>query len=132
MSSTERTPRARALRFGGGAFVLLGAFAALLWIRKHQAGWSLGVGGLGSALLLLALVTPAGALAVRAAWMRFAGLIGWFNSRVLLTVLFFVVLTPLALARRLFGASPLSTDWKPGATRSFWKKTEKSTWERPY
>ena len=38
---------------------------------------------------------------IAAAWMKFAAAVGHFNTRVILGILFFLVLTPLAFAYRL-------------------------------
>src|SRR5438876_107924 len=100
MSSTEAK---RALRFGLGAFLFLGTVGALLWWRKHHVRTGASFGGVGAGLLVLSLVSPRGALLVRGAWMRLAGAIGWINARILLGVLFFVVVTPIALVRRIAG-----------------------------
>lgn len=40
-------------------------------------------------------------------WMKLAMLLGWINSRILLTVLFFLVLTPVALVARLLGKTSI-------------------------
>ena len=40
-------------------------------------------------------------------WFKMAELLGWFNSRVLLSLVYFIFLTPLAVAFRLFGNDPL-------------------------
>jgi hypothetical protein len=135
MSSIEnRTPRNRALRFGGGAFVLLGAAGALLWLRKHHPIAGGTVSGVGTVLLLLALAAPQAALAVRRAWMALAGAIGWVNSRILLGILFFVVITPIALGRRFGSREPLT--WRPGTGDGFWRIRDKEYdpkhYEHPY
>lgn len=49
-------------------------------------------------------------------WMLLAKVLGWINSRILLTVLFFVILTPVALLARLLGKT--SIQLKPGNTKS--------------
>ncbi|GJM32885.1 MAG: hypothetical protein DHS20C18_18860 [Saprospiraceae bacterium] len=41
------------------------------------------------------------------AWMKFVRILGWINSRILLSLVFFVVLLPLALLSRLFKKDPL-------------------------
>ncbi len=41
------------------------------------------------------------------AWMQLVRAIGWVNSRVLLSLVFFVVLVPLALVSRLIKKDPL-------------------------
>jgi hypothetical protein len=40
-------------------------------------------------------------------WFGLAKGLGWFNSRVLLSLIYFLFLTPLAIAFRLFGNDPL-------------------------
>lgn len=56
-------------------------------------------------------------------WLGFARKIGTFQSRVLLTLFYFLVVTPFGLAMRLFGDPlqrkhrPAKSAWKPRATR---------------
>jgi len=62
-----------------------------------------------AALLLLVIalfVKPLSRLLARL-WLGFADLLGAFNARVILTILFFAVLTPVALLYRLMSRSPL-------------------------
>jgi hypothetical protein len=64
-------------------------------------------------LLLLALVWPAGALRVRTAWLGLGALLGWINTRILLGAFFFLVLTPVALIRRLAQTrKPATSHWR--------------------
>ena len=136
---TERSPKSRAFRFGLGAFVLLGAFGALLWWRKHHPYIGSALSGTGFGLLLLSLASPRGALVVRAVWMRLAGAIGFVNSRIILGVLFFLLVTPIALVRRLRGREPYR--WKPGTSGGgkgpgYWRtrdeKYDPKHYEHPY
>lgn len=123
MPSTERSPRKRALLFGGGALVLLGAFGALLGLHKHHPVAGGVVAGTGAAMFALALVSPTAALAVRAGWMKFAAALGWVNSRIILGAFFFLVFTPIALVRRLFVRDPLSLR-RGEAGASYWRPHE--------
>ena len=41
------------------------------------------------------LIYPEALRPVEAAWMKLAHMLGWFNTRVLLSILFYVILTPL-------------------------------------
>lgn len=41
------------------------------------------------------------------AWYKLAEGLGWFNSRVLLTLIYYLIVTPIALLFRLFGNDPL-------------------------
>jgi hypothetical protein len=136
MRSTDgaRATRIAALKFGGGALLLLGAFGALLAIRKHHVAAGSSIAAVGGTLFLLALASPSAALAVRAAWMRFAAVLGWVNTRIILGALFFVVLTPIALLRRL-GGDPLDARFRRDGAQSHWRERERRDprhYEHPY
>src|SRR5262245_62202163 len=87
----------------GGVLLLLAAFT--LW-RGH-AGRAEILGGIGGLLIAAALVRPQLLAGVAAVWSSIGHGLGWFNSRVLLTVMFFAILWPIGLASRLFGTDPL-------------------------
>ncbi|MBU6343199.1 MAG: hypothetical protein KGS48_17015 [Bacteroidetes bacterium] len=72
--------------------------------------WMLRIAMLVSAVGVL---WPRGAAWIHRGWMLLAEGLGWFNSRVLLSVLFYVVLTPFALLSRLFGSSGIVLKRKP-------------------
>jgi len=79
-------------------------------------------GFLGAAALLLALglfVKPAGALIARA-WLKFGGLLGAVNSRLILGAIFYLFLTPIALLSRLTRDDFLGLKKRAGADRSYW------------
>ena len=60
------------------------------------------------ALLLVALFVRPLAKIISRAWMKFAEVIGSFNSRVILSLAYFLILTPLAVAYRMFNKNPLN------------------------
>jgi hypothetical protein len=103
--------------FGVSVGAVLIAIAAVLWWRG-RIGRSEIVGGIGAVLLVLGLTAPALLKYPSAAWWAFAKALGWFNARVLLTVLFAIVLTPIALVWRITGKDPLlrRRDMFPGWT----------------
>jgi hypothetical protein len=53
-------------------------------------------------LLLLGLVRPSSLAAVQKSWLGLANILGWINTRVILSLLFYFVLTPLSLIMRFF------------------------------
>jgi hypothetical protein len=125
MSSTERSPFSRALRFGVGCLIAFALVGVWLWRRKHHPHAGIAVASAGGALLLLGLIAPRALLAVRGLWMKLAGAIGWVNSRILLGVFFFLVVTPIALFRRL----------RLKANEKGFKKGDESYWrirDEPY
>jgi Saxitoxin biosynthesis operon protein SxtJ len=99
----------------------LGVASTLLW-RRHLIGRAAYYPVIG--LLILALVT----CLVRPRWfrsfyrggMRAGFAVGQVVGRILLTLIFFALLTPLALVARLLGKDPLKL--KPNARAStFWQ-----------
>ena len=66
------------------------------------------IGAIGVLLFALGLVLPSTLTYPSALWWRFARALGYVNARVLLTLLFVAVLTPVGLAWRLTGRDPLT------------------------
>ena len=58
-------------------------------------------------------------------WMAFANVLAWVNTRILLVLFFFVVITPVAVVMRLFGKDLLSQRLEPG-TETYWKPKAQS------
>lgn len=56
---------------------------------------------------LVAITIPRASQAIDWFWGRLASVLGWINARILLTVVFFLVLTPIAMFSRLFRKDPL-------------------------
>ena len=76
------------------------------------------LGGLGLSLLLTGLLLPALARRFHVLWMRLAVALGYVNSRVLLTLMYYLVMTPYGIVSRLAGRDPLNPR---GAKRdSYW------------
>jgi hypothetical protein len=134
--SEKGSVRARALRFGLGALLVLGAFGALIAWRKHHLATGGAIAGVGAVVFLVALVAPAAALSLRGAWMKFAAALGWVNTRLLLGVIFFALLTPIALLRRLFSGRSLEMRFRSGGEASYWTRRndryDPKHYEHPY
>ncbi|MCB2230273.1 hypothetical protein KQH82_06120 [bacterium] len=54
-------------------------------------------------------------------WMRFARVVGRVNTAVLLTLFYFLILSPLGAVMRLFGWDPLRTGRKARKAESNWQ-----------
>jgi len=93
----------------GGTLIAIAAFS--LW-RGH-VGRAEAVGAIGAALVGAALVRPGVLTPLAAAWGRLGHALGWFNSRVLLTLMFVLVITPIGWVSRLFGSDPLDRRRRP-------------------
>ena len=87
-------------------------------------------GALGAALFAAGLFVPGAARAFHAAWMRLAALLGHVNSRVLLTLVYYLVMTPYGVVTRLAGRDPLRRRGAKG--ESYWvgRKATRQTREQ--
>lgn len=75
-------------------------------------------GALGAALVVSGLFVPPAARAFHIAWMKFAAVLGHVNSRVLLTLVYYLVVTPYGVVTRLVGRDPLGRRGARG--ESYW------------
>lgn len=71
------------------------------------------------ALLLTGLFVKPAAGVIARTWLSIAGLLGAFNSRVVLSLLFYLFLTPLAVLYRLFCKNPLQLKNNPDAVSMY-------------
>lgn len=93
---------------------ILAAFFLILNIFTHKQAFVYAA----VALLLIALfIKPLSELISRL-WLKFAEALGTLNSKVILSLVFFLFLTPLAFLYRLFAKNPLSL--KNNGMKSFY------------
>jgi len=101
--------------------LLIGAY--LLWRKGAPSGYVWIAAGL--ALSLCRLAPPLFKLIYRF-WIGFSVVVGYFISRVLLTLVFFLVILPTGLIMRLVGKDPMERKMDPNAP-SYWIKKEEQT-----
>ena len=118
MARRKRTEAQQARQFGLILPVVLGVLALLLWWRGHPRV-ALGIAAAGPVVPLVAFALPGTWLGIFRRWMQLAEVLSWFMTRVLLSVFFFVVLTPFGLVMRLFGKRPLDLAWQDGKA-TYW------------
>jgi len=56
-------------------------------------------------------------------WMRFSEFLGIINTRIILTLLYFLIITPLGFLMKIFGKDPLKLKVQKGAV-TFWEDGE--------
>ena len=99
----------------GGAFLAIGAF---LWWRGHlKTAVALGAAGFVLAAAGLAIPTRVGP--VERAWMSLALALSKVTTPIVMGAIYFAVVTPTGIARRLFGGDPLAH--RP-TDAGFWKR----------
>jgi hypothetical protein len=59
------------------------------------------------AIGIVSVFIPAAARGIEWAWLKFAMGLGWVNSRILLSAIYFIFLLPLAWISRIFTKDPL-------------------------
>jgi hypothetical protein len=115
------------------ACVLLLVGGWLWWKSAASGPWVLGAAAL---LALIGLAVPAALKPFYKGWMILAVIMGWVMTRVVLTLVYYFVLTPIGFLGRIFGEQFLHLK-KSGETPSYWiRRTgpprEKSDYERQF
>ena len=83
--------------------------AEVLKLRRNRSLMALAfVLTVGVVLLFFGYVRPSVLKYPSDAWWAFAAVLGWINARVLLSIVFFLILTPVGVVWRLTGRDPLA------------------------
>jgi hypothetical protein len=116
-SRARREKRRKLRNFGLTVGIAFGVLAALLFWREkaHYVYFAV----ISAVFLLLGVLAPAALKPVEKVWMKAAGAMGWVMTRVILTILFFAVFTPIGLLARLLGKDFLSLRMDQAAS-TYW------------
>lgn len=132
-----------AVKKTGKAFLIAGCtFGAIFFLsHSHVSGWlgwnwqagyesnvwkwvlGLGVGLFGLSHIAYPVMKP-----VHFGWMRFSQILGWVSTKVVLSIFFYLVLTPTGLLMRLFGKDLLDKRIDRSA-KSYWKRRDMSKYD---
>jgi len=100
--------------------VILLVISGVLLFRKKYTGATYGL--LVSCIFsIMGLVVPTLLKPIYIAWMHFAFILGWINTRVILIILFYLIFSPIGLLMRLFKIDLLE---RKNKLDSYWKKKE--------
>lgn len=80
------------------------------------------LGCIAFALLLIGTLLPALARRFHFAWMKIASALGYVNSRILLTLVFYLIFVPYNLVKRIAGRDPLNR--RKARRSSYWTMRE--------
>ena len=97
--------------------ILLIIAGFLFWKEKESFQIVLTFGG---ALCILGIAIPLILKPIYWVWMIFATILGWIMTRVILSLLFYAIITPIGLIPRLFGKQFLELRWDK-SKKSYWK-----------
>lgn len=133
-----------AVRRTGKAFLIGGTVIGglLLLSQSHVSGWSdwdltsgfahagwKWVFGIGIVLFILSRVAYPVMKPIHIVWMTIAFVLGWVNTRLLLGLFFYLIITPIGVIMRAFGKDFLQEKIARSAT-TYWIKRETGPLER--
>jgi hypothetical protein len=129
------TPDRQELRNFGlltGALIALVFGLLLPWMHRWSLPrwpWIVGL-----ALWLPAIIWPAALLPFYRGWTALGLVLGWINSRIILSLLFFLVITPMGLLRRALGHDAVARRFEPEAEsyRVTSRARSKESMEKPF
>jgi hypothetical protein len=100
----------------GGVFVLLGGW----WLYRGKFSAAAHVMlPLGALLILLGLLWPRALVLPNKVWMLLAEGLSFVTTRIILGLVFFLIVTPIGVVKRLSGWDPLSRRGAP--SDSYWR-----------
>lgn len=109
--------------FGLMLAAILIVFGVLQFYKdRHSLAYVLYVSGVisaASALFFQPVIKP-----IYIIMMKMAHVLGWINTRILLGLLFYIILTPTGLLMRMFGRDILDQNINPDS-KDYWIKKEK-------
>ena len=98
----------------------------LFWKEKESFQILLTAGAI---LLILGVTIPAILKYIYWVWMIFATIIGWIMTRMILSLMFYMIFTPIGFILRLFGKQFIELNWNK-TDSTYWKYRTKSIFEK--
>ena len=96
----------------GGIFAFIG-----LWPKVyHGSSPRLSALILAASLILPALMFPRSLEPVYRIWMKAGQVLGWINTRIILSLIFYLLFFPVGLVMRLLGKDPMNRQFDSDAT----------------
>jgi hypothetical protein len=108
-------------KFGLTVGAAFSVFGAISWWRGHDTAplvlWTISV-----LLMVPGLLFPVVLGPVQRGWMQMAAFLGHVNTRIILTLMYYVVITPVGFIMTIF-RDPLNRSWKDGDNSNWIKRT---------
>ncbi|CAD5966370.1 SxtJ [Planktothrix tepida] len=116
----------------GGSIVAI-VFGCVLPILRHHSlsvwPWTIAI-----ILWIWAIVAPATLNLVYQIWMRIGLVLGWIQTRIILGLLFYIMITPMGLMKRLLDGNSTTQCFEPDlhTYRQISKQETRESMERPF
>lgn len=121
MAKKKQTETQRLRKFGLVMAVAFALFGALLLWRGRE--WAMWLEYVAAAFLVLGLLVPRALKVVETPWMKLAHLLGVVMTTLILTLTFFLVMTPMGLLLRAMGKDLLGMKGDPSLP-TYWVPVE--------
>lgn len=108
-------------KFGLTMAIALAVFTLLIFLKRRELTFV--TPALSLFFLVQALILPLSLKYFYIFWMKLAFVLGWFNTRLLLGIIFYAAFAPAGLFMRLFRVDPLERRTDKNI-RSYWKPKE--------
>ncbi len=111
--------------FGIALTVFLGTIGLINFLKGHvpQNLWYWGAAGV---VLLTTLFMPILIKPIYRVAIFIAHILGWINTRIILSVIYYLIFTPIALIMKIFGRDALNRKFDKAA-KSYWNIRERTT-----
>ena len=106
------------MRNFGFLFAVLSLLATIFLVWKGSSAWPWCAGAAGFFLVTGLAAYPV-LRPVYVGWMTFAFVLGWVNTRLILGLFFYLILTPVGLIMRLLGRDPMQRKLEKDAA-TYW------------
>jgi hypothetical protein len=107
MDRTSQQPTTKDLRqFGllvGGVFAVIGLWPVVFRSESPRL-WAI---SLGSLLMVLGTIAPQSLKQLHHGWMKLGHVLGAINTRIILGIIYYLLITPMGLVMRLMGKDPM-------------------------
>lgn len=107
--------------FGLGLVIILGLIGGLLFWRGRSAGPY--ILALAAASLVLSMAWPRGLIPAHRFLIWLGGGLAWINTRIILTLVFYLIFTPASLVLHLMGKDLLDKKSEPDRA-SYWRERQ--------
>lgn len=128
MLDIDTSNRTEQQKFGlvmAAVIVVLGLIRYTLHGFAHFPVWFFVVAG---AFAFFGLVLPRALKPVLIVWLKFALVLNWIMTHVLLTIVYWLVIVPMGIIMRVFSEDPLKRKWL-AKTDSYWEAPEEQPTE---
>ena len=108
-------------KFGITVGTVMGLLGGLFYWREKEYYFYFLI--FSAVLLFLGIVVPILLRPIHKVWMTLAILLGWVMTRIILSILFYLVVTPIGLLAKLFGKSHLNLAFDK-SSESYWRSKD--------